>query len=215
VATESRQIDIAMPTKESEPVLRGTLRDLFQAVDVAPVVVNQVVVVDDESDDDTCAVAAETCRQHGVDVDITSRPCSLPKAREIAIETVDTEWFLFLDDDVRVEPDYIARQLAWTDTDRVGAVQGRKLSRDEPRADWVRRRIRRGGTHATMIRQDAVAGVDIPTDLTVLEDEYLHRKVEDRGYRWVLEPDARFAHENQERHPIGWTEGRVAESEVS
>jgi glycosyltransferase involved in cell wall biosynthesis len=201
------QLTVCIPTKDSADVLNGTLTHLAVAADAAPVTINRLVIVDDESDDDTVLIGNVLADGADWDIECIVTESSLPEARERAIDEVETEWFLFLDDDVRLSEDYLAHQAEWMDCDRVGAVQGRKDSRTEPSADWIRRRSRRGGTHATLCRTEAVRGVPFPEDLHVLEDEYLRQYVEAQGYRWVFEPAARFEHECQDRHPIGWQEG--------
>lgn len=201
-------IDIAMPTKESADVIGATLDTAARAIENAEVSVGQLVVVDDQSDDDSLATARDRAEEHGWDPAFVSESATLPAARERAIDLVEAEWFWFLDDDVRVQADYVSRQLDAV-APAVGAVQGRKADRTEHPSDWSRRRARRGGTHATLVRHEAVADVEIPADMAVLEDEYLRRQTEANGYKWFFHPHARFEHASQERHPIGWTEGYV------
>lgn len=201
-------IDVAMPTKQSGDVIETTLDSLAAAGANADVDISQLVIVDDKSDDGTPALARACAIDYGWETSVVVASTTLPEARERAIDLVETEWFLFLDDDVRLREDYLARQLEAI-SPAVGAVQGRKASRDEHPSDWGRRRARRGGTHATLIRRDAVADISIPNEITVLEDEYLRRWVESGGCKWFLHPQARFAHACQDRHPIGWAEGYV------
>lgn len=205
--TDSTDIALAMPTHESGDVLAETLQHAARVEQASPLAVDQFIIVDDESTDDTREIARSHAEEFDWDLTMINRSCSLPQARQIAIDRVTTDWFLFLDDDVRLSEDSLARQAEWIDCERVGAVQGRKVSRTEPPADWVRRRSRRGGTHATLIRTDAVADAVFPQDLHMLEDEFLRQHVEGEGYRWVFDPEARFTHDSQERHPIGWQEG--------
>lgn len=207
--TAVEEIDVVMPTQESAAVIGDALESIHQADARAGIEIAQLVVIDDESEDDTRTVANEYAERYGWRATIESAPTDLPAARERGIAAVDADWFVFLDDDVRVEPDYLERVLEVANPG-VGAVQGRKLSRSESPTDWVRRRARRGGTHATLLRHEAVADVEIPEDVIVLEDEYLRRQVEQRGWLWVFHPHARFEHDDQGRHPIGWTEGWVA-----
>jgi len=200
------KIDIAMPTRDSADVVPETLDRLQQSLDNSPFDGNRLLI-EDASDDETPTVARE---QVDIPVAVSERGLSLPAARERLIERVETDWFLFLDDDVRLRDRCLRRLERWTSCDNVGAVQGRKASRDERPSTWVRRRARRAGTHATLVRADAVRGVSIPLSVTVLEDEYLRRQVEDRSWVWALDHDARFHHDCQERHRIGWEEGFVA-----
>lgn len=199
-------IDVAVPTHESGSVLGGTLRRLARAERASSVTVSRLIVVDDESDDDTRDVARTAADANGWEPIVVSRPSTLPEAREIAIDRVETEWFLFLDDDVRISETYLADATGAV-APVVGAVQGRKTTRGEHNTDWVRRRARRGGTHATLLRRKAIEGMLYPDDLLVLEDEYTRRHVEDNGFLWIFNHQARFDHASQERHPIGWQEG--------
>lgn len=202
-------IDVCIPTKESEDVIEKTLCKLHQTLEAADVSLNRLVIVDDQSDDNTIPLAISVCEENKWNYKIIKRESSLTGARKELINRVETEWFLFLDDDVRLERDYITKQRGCIGRN-VGAVQGRKESRDEHPSRWVRRRARRGGTHATLIRSDAVHGIDYPSDMSVLEDEWTRRFIEEQEYVWVLNHLARFYHESQERHPIGWDEGRIA-----
>ncbi len=199
-------IDVAMPTADSGDVLDGTVERLRVSAEAADVQVDRLILIDDESTDETRSIARRHAEEAGWEPVIRSLPCSLPRARELAVDTVEADWFLFLDDDVRLTEHYLDHMLDAA-APLVGGIQGRKASRTENPSDWVQRRSRRAGTHATLLRRDAVGGVSFPPDLHVLEDEYLRRYVESRGNVWVFNHRARFEHANQERHPIGWQEG--------
>lgn len=216
-------IDVAMPTYQSGSVLAETLYHLAESERAGSVSIETLRVIDNESDDDTVAVAETCADQYGWRIDVVSRECSLPAARRIAIDRVETDWFLFLDDDVRVSPSYLAAH-ASAIAPRIGAIQGRKSAQttldapDEGRLDgeneahpssWVRRRAFRGGTHATLVRREAAASVRFPDDLLVWEDEYLRREIESNGYLWVFNHRARFDHITQNPRQQGWSEGYV------
>jgi len=197
-----------MPTLNSAGTIRATLAALERALASTPITKVEFVNVH-SGHDDTAAIIREQARDYGWVVQTETRDLSLPAARERLIELAGHEWLLFLDDDVRVRADYLQRLLASV-APEVGAVQGRKESRDEHPSRWVRRRSRRAGTHATLLRREAVANVSIPADVTVLEDEWLRRHVEAQGYLWTFNHQARFDHDCQNRHPIGFHEGYVA-----
>lgn len=204
-----REVEVAIPTHESGDVLGATLDRLAAVEGDCDVDVARLVVVDDESEDDTKAVVRQRADRHGWPLRLVCVESTLPEARRLAIDLVEEEWFVFLDDDVRVGDRYLDR-LAAAAAPGVGGVQGRKASRDEPPTDWVRRRARRGSTHATLVRTEAARDVEFPDDLHVLEDEYLRRHVEAEGYLWVFNHTAEFEHASQDRHPIGWQEGYLA-----
>src|SRR6056297_3933383 len=102
-------IEVAMPTAESAGVLEGALRALATSSDTSNVPITRLVLVDDESDDETEEIAEGRAAEFGWDLQFLSRPTTLPEARELAIDTVESDWFLFLDDDVRITPRYLAR----------------------------------------------------------------------------------------------------------
>lgn len=220
MAADTLTIDVAMPTHESEPVLEETLAHLAQSERAGRVDINTYHVIDDESNDDTCTIAAECADQYDWDLDVVSQSCSLPTARQTAIERIETEWFLFLDDDARITESYLDTHASAV-APRIGALQGRKSSQttindpepttatsDEPHpSSWVHHRAFRGGTHATLIRREAVSGITFPEDLTVWEDQYLRRYIESHGYLWVFNHQARFHHRTQNPRQQGWTEG--------
>jgi len=199
-------ITIGMPTKNSGPVIRETLDRAATAVENADVTVEDFHVVDGVSSDDTRELAREAAEDHGWSITVESMESSLPEARQRIIDDCETEWLWFLDDDARVEPDYLERLTSLIGSE-TGAVQGRKQHAGMSPTDWLTYRARRGGTHATLIRHDALDGINIPSELHVLEDEYIRRHVDASGYVWEFHPHAYFTHDNQDRHPIGFQEG--------
>ncbi|WP_276257424.1 glycosyltransferase family 2 protein [Haloglomus litoreum] len=204
--SDAPRLEVAMPTHESAAVIEGALAHLRRSEAACEPTVERLLVVDDESDDDTVDLARQAANEAGWGFEAIIEPCSLPEARERAIAAVEADWFLFLDDDVRVRESYLD-DLFGAVGPLVGGVQGRKGTRTEHPTDWVRRRARRGGTHASLVRTEAARGVDFPDDLHVLEDEWLRRHVDAGGWLWVLNHRARFDHDSMERHPIGWQEG--------
>lgn len=213
-------IDVCIPTWNSDDVLEIALDKLRQAEVSSELEIETLRVADNESTDHTETVAKNATQNYDWGLDFQSIPCTLPEARELLIDRVETEWFLFLDDDVRLSESYLEKSESCI-APGIGAIQGRKESKtadsksdggilsdipDSP-TDWVRKRAFRGGTHATLIRTEATRTVDYPSDLTVWEDEYLRREIESNGYLWVFNHQALFSHNNQERHLPGWKEG--------
>lgn len=205
--TPPDELTVCMPTWNSEPVLRQTLENLAESVENGPIDIRSLIIIDNESEDRTTEIARDATAEFDWEARIRSKPCSLPKAREMAIELVDTDWFLFLDDDVLISPKYISRHCEAV-SPAVGAVQGRKASlREKHNSMWVHSRSKRGGTHATLVRTSAVRDVSFPSDLHLLEDEYLRQYVESKGYLWMFNHQAFFDHENQNRHSQSWKHG--------
>lgn len=203
-----QSIDVCMPTLNSSSVIKATLEKLADSTKSADVDVNRLILIDGNSEDGTIDVTRAIAQEKGWELDLTCGDYNLPKARELAIQRVETEWFLFLDDDVRIDKGYMNQQLSCI-ASRVGAVQGRKASNEEEPWEWMRRRVIRGGTHATLIRTKAVQAINIPVEIEVLEDEYIRREVESNGFLWVFNHQALFEHEDVGRHNVGWKQGYI------
>jgi hypothetical protein len=131
---------------------------------------------------------------------LTSSVEGLARARQKLIERVDTEWFAFVDDDVRLRSDW------WTTVTgmigpNVGGVEGlwsylagdkrvddytramAQLSRLLRRESW-RDRIDRAFTGDTLVRTEAVKNIRMP-NIPLWEDEYIRRWVEKSGFKWL------------------------------
>lgn len=207
-------VDVCLPTKNpDEHVVGEAITALVQSIRQAGLSVGTVYVLDS-----TDKIQTELCFMHhtgkpdvDVSLDYTKRSMSLADAREELINRVDTDWFVFLDDDALVSEAYISWLWDWTTCDRVGAVRGRKQRHiDRHATEWLKQRVRRAGVHCLLVRTEAVQGLSYPRDITgVYEDEYLRHHIETE-YRWIYEPLATFTHENQGRHPAGWEEGKLA-----
>ncbi|MDB2262451.1 glycosyltransferase [Halorubrum ezzemoulense] len=205
-----QKIDIAMPTYESGDVVESSLKAVRDSLTDTHVDVGNLIIVDNNSTDHTPQKIQAIANDFGWELNLIEEETRLPEARQILIEEVETEWFLFLDDDAIVTESYLS-DLIDAISPLTGAVQGKKSTDNRSPAEWVHRRSMRGGTHATLIRRKAVAGVEFPTDLVVLEDEYLRRYVEnEQSYLWIFNHQAIFEHENQHRHSVGWREGYLA-----
>lgn len=203
------KIDVCIPTWNSSDVLGKALDVLAESSAFAGVTVNKIILVDNLSEDKTVNIARSKANKYKWKVDIKNIKSSLPKAREIASEAVEMPWFLFLDDDVRLSKRYL-KQLMGCIAPGIGAIQGRKKTSSGKPWEWLQRRVYRGGTHATLIRTEAISGLKIPKGVEVLEDEFIRRYIELNGYIWVFNHRARFEHDSMERHPIGWKQGYIA-----
>ncbi len=119
------------------------------------------------------------------------------------MERVDTEWFAFVDDDVKLRPEWWSTVTNLIDPS-VGAVEGlwsylagdkrvddysramARLVRLLRRESW-RDRIDRAFTGDTLVRTAAIKGIQMP-NIPVWEDEYIRMWVERNGYRWIRTP---------------------------
>ncbi len=135
---------------------------------------------------------------------LTSSAIGPARARQELIERVDTGWFSFVDDDVKLRPDWWSTVTGMIGPD-VGGVEGlwsylagdkrvddytramARLSKLLRQESW-RDRIDRAFTGDTLIRTQAVKNIRMP-NLPVWEDEYIRRWVEKNGYRWLRTPN--------------------------
>lgn len=190
-------IDVIMITKNSaehSPIFERVLTRLYQEVPVS-----RLLLVDGHSTDETVDIA----RQYPC-VAIYPVPGNRAVARQFGIAQVETEWFLFLDDDVLLGPQWwkIAQKHMADETvgmiwgwDRLGYEPTRNrmkimvyLRRMDEHALMVKNFAHRGGTHDTLIRTKAVETIQIPPDLHVYEDWYIKEHVMAQGYT-VVAPD--------------------------
>jgi glycosyltransferase involved in cell wall biosynthesis len=199
---ENDMIDVAMITKNSatdNPVFERVLDRLFEEVPV-----NNFILVDAKSTDDTFEIISRKTLEHKTRLIPHICEGNRAVARQIAIESVETDWFLFLDDDV------ILGQWWWhvasmaMNVDKVGLVWGwdrivNKHSRNRMKVMYYLRREaeftlmnrnfrNRGGLHDTLIRKKAIENVKIPPDLHVFEDWYIMEYVKRQGYYAITIP---------------------------
>jgi glycosyltransferase involved in cell wall biosynthesis len=135
---------------------------------------------------------------------LTSSVAGRARARQELMERVDTDWFVFIDDDVRLRPEWWAKVSGMVRPD-VGAVEGlwSYLAADKRVDDYTRAmarlarllgqeswkdRVDRAFTGDTLVRTEGVKNIRIP-NLPVWEDEYIRGWVEKNGYRWLRTSD--------------------------
>ena len=101
-------ISVVVPTRNRAGYLEVTLASLARQQDAPP---HEVLVVDDRSTDSTTAVA----RRHGVRVLPVDPPGGLNAARNTGVRETSAPVVAFLDDDVRVPPQWVAALVAGVD----------------------------------------------------------------------------------------------------
>src|SRR3989441_8858305 len=131
---------------------------------------------------------------------LTSSAIGPARARQELIERVDTDWFSFVDDDVKLRLGWWSTVTGMIGPD-VGGVEGlwSYLAGDKRVDDYTRAmarlskllgheswrdRIDRAFTGDTLVRTEAVKNIRMP-NIPVWEDEYIRRWVEKNGYRWL------------------------------
>jgi hypothetical protein len=119
------------------------------------------------------------------------------------MERVDTDWFAFVDDDVKLRPDWWSTVTGMIRPD-VGGVEGLwsylvgdKRVDDYTRAMAVlarllrheswRDRVDRAFTGDTLVRTEAIKNIQVP-NIPVWEDEYIRQWIEKKGFRWLRTP---------------------------
>lgn len=204
-------IDIAVPTYGGESVIGKTLCRLKESVQSSSFAINRLVVDYRPKNDDTDSIIKEWCDTHDISYTIYTGERSLPESREFLCKQINTDWFLFLDDDVLLRPDTLSK-MHGSIASSVGAVQVRKgVHEDAVNGEWSKWRNVRGTTFATLIRSECVQDISIPAEITQLEDEYLRQHVENEHDKlWLFNHQAIIDHENQGRHAINFREGVLA-----
>lgn len=135
---------------------------------------------------------------------LTSSVIGPARARQELMERVDTDWFAFVDDDVKLRPDWWSTIKGMVGPN-VGGVEGlwsylvgdrrvddytramTRLARVLRQESW-RDRIDRAFTGDTLVRTEAVKNIHMP-NIPVWEDEYIRRWVEKNGFEWLRTPN--------------------------
>lgn len=204
------KLDICMPTYGGATTIERSLEFVRESLATAEGVTAEKFRFDIRpAGAGTETIVRSFCDRHGFDYDVHVTEHNLPEAREHLIHETEAPWLLFLDDDVYLEEPALLR-LRESIAQNVGALQPRRATDTHEPYEWSRWRPIRGTCFATLIRTEAVAGISIPSDCTVLEDEFIRRYVESSGYVWVFDHAARFTHDTQDRHQIDFNEGRIA-----
>jgi len=183
------KFDVVIPTLNSESrlereVFRSVLKRIWEQIPV-----NMLIIVDDGSKDDTVNVAQE------FKAVVIKGAGSLGKAREIGINNVKTEWFYFIDDDNLITPRFHERM--WKHANKnVGMIFAQAiipydnyLVRYETTLGKLRRSLGlrdhtedRGYTGATLMRTNAVRGIQIPP-VGRQEDYFIMKHCEKQGWK--------------------------------
>lgn len=189
-------IDVVLLTKDSlSRNDQGVFEESLDSVK-SEVPVHRIIVVDAFSEDGTI----EMVRQKFQNVEVIQDHALRGKAREIGIRAVETEFFMFVDDDVILCPNWYDKAIKYFDDEGVGAVWGvDRFLQDGSRAGSIQlmSKVRglthdeilmrnfkiRGGTHDILIKTEAIRGILIPEDLHVYEDAWIKEFIERRDWK--------------------------------
>lgn len=134
----------------------------------------------------------------------TSKPLGIARMR--AIQKVETEWFLFIDDDIIIpEVEKWFKTLISYISPEVGAIQGIDIPKglgdkmDNALKSHIlsqikigeisRKKWSRGYTHNTLIRTKLVKDWKPSNEkLSALEDLELTIHIQSKGYKWIVAP---------------------------
>ncbi|ACL10638.1 glycosyl transferase, family 2 [Desulfurococcus amylolyticus 1221n] len=170
-----------------------------------------LVLVDDSPTPETAEVVKSFAESRGKELVVLrsrlyggatrhTRATARQTAVDAFLENFTEEWLMFLDDDFVLGSGYWAEASAHLADPSVGEVWGvnwdahperrvfigllhrARLTRTSYAGFLVEGFQRRGGTHDTLYRRQAVSGVLIPPELHVYEDAWLHHYVRCRGW---------------------------------
>ena len=173
------KIDVIILTKNSEKMIDKCLDSIYENVPV-----NKVIIVDGFSTDKTLKIAEKFPR-----VEVILTKGTRGEARQLGIEKVETEWFLFVDSDIILCDDWfnIAKKHMKKD---VGAIHGLCVAGN---ATGFRKKVLqvlelrtfklRGGCQDLLVRYLAVHNIKIPFHLHTLEDAFIKNYIISRGFK--------------------------------
>lgn len=190
-------IDVVLLTKNSGHLLEKCLTSIYENVPV-----NNLIVVDGFSTDNTMEIIDKLERKNG-NVQTLKVDGSRARARQRGIRQVRTEWFMFVDSDVILSRDWFKKAEKRLTSD-VGAVWGVNIDvisgiKDKRIVKFQSLIARqcfglRGGMHDTLVRREAVRGIEIPEQLHTYEDAFIINWVKARGYKIVIGDDIYCLH---------------------
>jgi glycosyltransferase involved in cell wall biosynthesis len=197
------KIDVVMLTKNSERRLRECLNSIYQNLPI-----NKLIVVDGFSTDSTLNILEEFQKQYGNIILLQERG-TRGSARQIAINNVKTEWFMFVDSDVVLCEGWFAKAKKLMKDD-VGAIWGIEVwsvlrnTRILGLFERVTMKIfeERGGTHDLLVRRKTIEGIHIPPHLHTYEDSYIKSYIRKKGYKTVPVYEPYCIHHRPEK---SWT----------
>ena len=190
------KIDVVLLTKNSvRPCLRKCLYSICNNIPI-----NRLIVVDGDSDDNTVETIMEIQKSNRLKIELIYDSGTRGSARQKGIESVETEYFAFVDSDVILCDDWFQKASKLMKND-VGAVWGAAIDTERLWKNWaltvcrlsgltigefyVRGGRKRGQLQDTLIRTESVKDIDIPSELHCYEDEYIRRYIEERGFKWL------------------------------
>jgi glycosyltransferase involved in cell wall biosynthesis len=182
----TKPVDVAILTKNSERVLKKCIDSVYQNVPV-----NRLIVVDGYSTDNTLQILKKFRERQG-NVFIVQDRGTRGSARQVAINKVETDWFMFVDSDVVLSRNWLAEAQKLIRGD-VGAIWGIEIWSVLREAtilglfERVTLKIfeKRGAMHDLLVRRKAIDGIKVPYNLHTYEDAYIKSWICEKGYKVI------------------------------
>jgi glycosyltransferase involved in cell wall biosynthesis len=113
-------------------------------------------------------------------------------ARQVAVNNVKTDWFMFVDSDVVLSRNWFAKAEKLIKDD-IGAIWGIEIwsvlrgTKILKLFERVTLKIfeKRGGMHDLLIRRKAIDGIKVPFQLHTYEDAYIKSWICGKGYKVI------------------------------
>ncbi|HML02041.1 MAG TPA: glycosyltransferase family A protein [Candidatus Bathyarchaeia archaeon] len=177
------KVDVVVLTKNSEEQLERCLSAIYRNVPV-----NQLIIVDGYSTDKTLDIVEKFEKKHH-NVLLLQDMGWRGQARQIGIENVKTEWFMFVDSDAELCNGWFKKARAFV-APNVGAVWGIEVWSVMTNSKFLRLFLQitmsifqtRGGTHDLLVRREAVREIKIPGSLHSYEDAFIKDWINSKGY---------------------------------
>jgi len=179
-------VDVIMLTKNSGRLLKKCLTSVYSNVPI-----NKLIVVDGYSTDETTEILEEFQEKYR-NVTIIQENGTRGFARQLALEKVETDWFMFVDSDVILCDNWFAKAARLMEND-VGAIWGIEIwsvlknSKILKLFERITMKIfeKRGGTHDLLVRRKAIENIQIPHHLHTYEDSYIKAHICKKDYKVV------------------------------
>lgn len=180
------KIDVIVLTKNSEKKLETCLKSIYGNIPV-----DHIIVVDGYSTDGTLEILHKFDEKYHNVVLIQDKG-TRGRARQIGIKKAKTEWFMFVDSDVKLCDGWFHKAEHFMEDD-AGAIWGIEIwsTIQNPTVLKIFLQITRkifeirGGTHDLLVRCDAIRNIRIPENLHVFEDAYVKGWITKMGYKVI------------------------------